>query len=174
MPSKGPVFKTLAELKGMKVRVPGAAALHIEPLKHFGGVPVSVPPSHMLPALQNKPLDGLVGSPFIWIPNKYYDVAKHQTYLPGSYLMAAGIASRTWLKSLGPELEAIVREEAHKADALITTQGVADTQKALGVWEKARDLAGGAVRLSLDPQTTVFELAGLLATLAPDQNAAHG
>lgn len=128
--------RTLADLKGMKVRVPGAAALHIEPLKHFGVVPMSVPPSDMLPALQNKTLDGLVGSPFIWIPNKYYDIAQHLTYLPGSYLMATGIASRTWLKSLGPELEAIVREEAHKADALITTQGVADTQKALGVWEK--------------------------------------
>jgi TRAP-type transport system periplasmic protein len=127
--------RTLGDLKGMKLRVPGAAALHIEPIKHFGGVPVSVPPSDMLPALQNRTLDGLVGSPFIWIPNKYYDVAKHQTYLPGSYLMAAGIANRNWLKSLGPELEAIVREEAHKADALISTQGVSDTQKAIGVWE---------------------------------------
>lgn len=127
--------RTLADMKGMKLRVPGAAALHIEPIKHFGGVPVSVPPSDMLPALQNKTLDGLVGSPFIWIPNKYYDVAKHLTYLPGSYLMAAGIVSRNWLKSLGPELEAIVREEAHKADALITSVGVTDTQKALSVWE---------------------------------------
>ena len=39
--------------------------------------------------------------------------------------------------------------------------------EAVALWEKARALAGAAVRLSDDPQTTVFELAGLLAALAP-------
>jgi DNA polymerase-3 subunit delta' len=41
-------------------------------------------------------------------------------------------------------------------------QALADT---VALWEKARALAGSAVRLSLDPQATVFELAGLLASL---------
>ena len=41
--------------------------------------------------------------------------------------------------------------------------------EAVALWEKARALAGGAVRLSLDPQTTVFELAGLLAALGTDK-----
>ena len=41
--------------------------------------------------------------------------------------------------------------------------------EALGLWERAHDLAGSATRLSLDPQTVVFELAGMLATLAPRQ-----
>ncbi len=41
-------------------------------------------------------------------------------------------------------------------------QALAD---AVALWEKARTLAGSAVRLSLDPQATVFELAGLLASL---------
>ena len=127
--------RTLADLKGLKVRVPGAAALHVEPLKHFGGIPMSMPPSDMLPALQNKTLDGVISSPFIFIPNKYYDVAKYMTYLPGSYLMAAAVVNRNWMKSLGPELEAVVREEAHKADALISTQGVADAEKALTTWK---------------------------------------
>ena len=40
--------------------------------------------------------------------------------------------------------------------------------EALALWEKARDLGGSATRLSLDPQTTIFELAGLLAALAPE------
>lgn len=47
-------------------------------------------------------------------------------------------------------------------------QALAD---AVALWEKARSLAGGAVRLSLDPQTTVFELAGLLAALGTDEAA---
>jgi DNA polymerase-3 subunit delta' len=44
--------------------------------------------------------------------------------------------------------------------------------QALGLWERAHDLAGSATRLSLDPQSVVFELAGLLATLAPERS--HG
>jgi DNA polymerase-3 subunit delta' len=35
------------------------------------------------------------------------------------------------------------------------------------LWERAQHLAGSATRLSLDPQSVVFELAGMLATLAP-------
>lgn len=39
--------------------------------------------------------------------------------------------------------------------------------EAICLWERASHLAGSAVRLSLDTQSTVFELAGLLAALAP-------
>lgn len=46
--------------------------------------------------------------------------------------------------------------------------------EALRLYEKARDLAGGAVRLSLDPHSVVFEIAGLIAGLAgkPERRAA--
>lgn len=39
---------------------------------------------------------------------------------------------------------------------------------ALASWERAVSLAAAARRLSLDPQSTVFQLAGMLAALAPD------
>ncbi len=41
--------------------------------------------------------------------------------------------------------------------------------EALALWERAGALAVAARRLSLDPQSTVFELAGMLAALAPEQ-----
>jgi DNA polymerase-3 subunit delta' len=62
----------------------------------------------------------------------------------------------------------LARVPAHVAALARERQG-SSLAAALGVWEKTRDLAGSAVRLSLDPQTTVFELAGLLATLALDK-----
>jgi len=37
--------------------------------------------------------------------------------------------------------------------------------EAIVLWEKARDLASSAVPLSLDPQSVIFELAGMLASL---------
>ena len=43
----------------------------------------------------------------------------------------------------------------------------ADLKVAIGLWEQASALAGVAVRQSLDPQSTVFEIAGLVAQLAP-------
>ena len=39
--------------------------------------------------------------------------------------------------------------------------------QAIDAWARARDLAAAAPRLSLDVQTTVFELAGIAAGLAP-------
>lgn len=42
----------------------------------------------------------------------------------------------------------------------------------LGVWERARDLAGSAVRLSLDPHSVVFELGGMLASLSEGRRGA--
>ena len=40
---------------------------------------------------------------------------------------------------------------------------------AIRLWERAQNLAGSASRLSLDPQSVVFELAGILAALAPSE-----
>jgi DNA polymerase-3 subunit delta' len=45
----------------------------------------------------------------------------------------------------------------------------AELAQALALWERAQDLTGGAVRLSLEPQSVVFELAGLVAALAPER-----
>lgn len=41
--------------------------------------------------------------------------------------------------------------------------------RALAAWERAQGLASSAGHLSLEPESTVFELAGLLASLAPPQ-----
>ncbi len=57
------------------------------------------------------------------------------------------------------------RAPSHIAAVAKRRRGAA-LAEALALWEKARGLAESAVRLSLDPQATVFELAGLLASLA--------
>ena len=43
---------------------------------------------------------------------------------------------------------------------------------AVALWREARDIADRAVRQSADPQTTVFEIAGLVAKLAPIEASA--
>lgn len=45
--------------------------------------------------------------------------------------------------------------------------------RALILWEQARDLASSAVPLSLDPQATAFALAGLIAAMAEGDDRPH-
>lgn len=129
-------IRSLADFKGQKIRVPGAAPLQVEPFKQLGASPVSMPLGEVLPAMQNRAIDGLIAGFVIYVAFKYYDVAKGLTQLPGSFLVAAGLVNRKFMKSLGPELETIVRDEARKAEDLFATRGVEDLKRIQGVWEK--------------------------------------
>jgi DNA polymerase-3 subunit delta' len=79
--------------------------------------------------------------------------------------LAQGLSS----KAAQPRYEAfLARVPSFIAAAARTRSGPA-LADALRLYERARDLAGGAVRVSLEPQSVVFELAGLLAGLAPGE-----
>ena len=73
-------------------------------------------------------------------------------------------------KAAQPRYEAFLsRAPSLIADAARRRRGGA-LAEALRLWERAQDLAGSATRLSLDPHSVVFELAGMLAMLAPREN----
>ncbi|MDO6413093.1 AAA family ATPase [Sphingomonas sp. BIUV-7] len=57
-------------------------------------------------------------------------------------------------------------ERAPGRIAQAAREGGADLDRKVALWTQARGIADGAVRLSMDSQTTVFEMAGLLAKLA--------
>lgn len=80
----------------------------------------------------------------------------------------AALAQSLAPKSAQPRYEAFLA----RAPALIAAEAKHRTgpalAEALALWERAVGLATAARRLSLDPQSTVFELAGLLAALARD------
>lgn len=129
-------IRAVADFKSQKIRVPGAAPLQIEPFKKLGAAPVSLPLGEVLSAMQNRTIDGLIASATVFTAFKYYDVAKGLTALPGSYLIAPVMTNRNFLKSLGPELEAIVREEAFKAQQKVQTFAIADVGRTADLWKK--------------------------------------
>ena len=51
-------IRKVDDFKGMKIRTAGGTPLHNEPLKSLGASPVSLPLGEVLPALQNKAIDG--------------------------------------------------------------------------------------------------------------------
>lgn len=85
----------------------------------------------------------------------------------------AALAQGLALKAAQPRYEAfLARAPSRIATAAKARQGAA-LAETLKLWERASALAGGAQHLSLDPYSTVFELAGMLAALAPDESAAR-
>jgi C4-dicarboxylate-binding protein DctP len=135
---------TLADFKGQKIRVPGSP-LQIEPLKRFGASPLSMPFGEVLPALQNRTIDGVWAGTTLFTALKYYDVAKTMTYLPSHWAATVPLVNRNFMKSLGPQLEKIVRDEARKADAHTYVWAAADIKRSEKIWA---DNAGKTIHLS--------------------------
>jgi DNA polymerase-3 subunit delta' len=116
------------------------------------------------------------GSPGRAIAFRGLDIAALDETL--NELLAKGDASNTRrsqlaqslsLKAAQPRYEAFLsRAPSVIAVAAKTRRGPALAQ-ALALWERASELAGSATRLSLDPQVVTFELAGMVAALAPAQ-----
>lgn len=152
--------RTVADFRGQKIRVPGGAPLHIEPYKNLGALPLSMPLGEVLPAMQNRAIDGFLAAITVFTTFKYYDVAKPMTALPKSFIVVGGLVNRKFMKSLGPELEAIVREEAAKADDGTVAWGIQDAEKARDVWRK-----NGGELIALSPDDTKAYLAAFQAVL---------
>lgn len=129
-------IRKVDDFKGQKIRVPGAAPLQVEPFRKLGALPVSMPLGEVLSAMQNHTIDGLIASATVFTAFKYYDLAKGMTVLPGAFLIAPVMANRAFLKSLGPELEAIVREEAFNAQRKVEKFGLEDVERTYEVWKK--------------------------------------
>ncbi len=128
--------RTVADLQGQKIRTQGGAPIQVEPLKKLGVIPVSLPLGEALPAMQNKTIDGMVGAAAPYVAFKYYDIAKPMTYLPSTMFAAPVVVNRAWLKSLGPDLEKIVREESAKAEVVFGQYDLDDIKSKEDIWKK--------------------------------------
>jgi TRAP-type transport system periplasmic protein len=141
-------INTLADFKGQKIRVPGSP-LQIEPLKHFGASPLSMPFGEVLPALQNRTIDGVWAGTTLFTALKFYDIAKAMTYLPSHWAATVPLVNRSFIKSLGPDLEKVVRDEAHKADEHTMKWAAEDIKRSEKIWGEH---GGKEIRLSAAEQ----------------------
>lgn len=79
-------------MKGTRIRVPGGAPMHLEPFRKLGISPLSIPLNEVMPAMQNRAIDGLMTGFNMLNSFKYWDVAKPATELPGSFLVGTWLA----------------------------------------------------------------------------------
>lgn len=151
--SKEPI-ETVADFEGLKIRSGGATPLINEPLVALGASPVSLPLGEVVPALQTGTIDAATSSMAIVNAFGMADVARSVTYMPGSFVAVGIVANRMFLDSVGPELAAIIEEEADKAEA--AAQAGFDRRPDQ---EAAFEAAGGRViRLSDEEQARYLEV----------------
>lgn len=112
--SKKPIT-SIEDLKGMKIRTGGATALVNDPLKALGVSPAIMPLFESLPGLQTGTIDGALINMAVATGFNFSDVGKYATYIPGGFTLIGGVVSRDFMRMLGPDLEAIVREQAELA-----------------------------------------------------------
>ncbi|MBA3676293.1 MAG: DNA polymerase III subunit delta' [Sphingosinicella sp.] len=79
----------------------------------------------------------------------------------------SALAQSLALKSAQPRYEIFLRRAPSLIAELAKQRRGDPLAEALATWERASNLAASAARLSLDPQSVTFELAGMLASLAP-------
>jgi TRAP-type C4-dicarboxylate transport system substrate-binding protein len=125
----------LADLKAQKIRVPGSP-VQSEQLKHFGASPLSMPFGEVVPALQNRTIDGVWVGTTLFTALKFYDIAKPMTLLPSHWATTVPLVNRNFMKSLGPQLEKVVRDEAQKADRHVLEWAAADIKRSAAIWEQ--------------------------------------
>ena len=154
-------IRTIGDFQGQKIRTQGGAPIQVEPLKKTGAIPVSLPLGEALPAMQNKTIDGMVGAAAPYVAFKYYDIAKPMTYLPSTMFAAPVVINRGWLKSLGPELEKIVREESRKAEEVFGEWDINDIKAKEDIWKKN---GGEIITMSPDESKRYVDTAAPVAT----------
>jgi TRAP-type C4-dicarboxylate transport system substrate-binding protein len=127
-------IRTPADYAGLKLRVPGGSPMHTRPIEKLKASPISMPIMDVLPALQNKGIDGVITGSTVATALKYYDVTKSLTHLPSSMIMVTAVVNSQFMKTIGPELADIVRKEALKAEAPAVKWGVDDAERSKKAW----------------------------------------
>ena len=129
-------IRAVADFKGQKLRVPGGAPLYMDPYRRLGASPVSMALGEALPAMQNRTIDGSIAGLTVFTTFKYYDITHNLTWLPSSFIVVSALVNRNFMKSLGPELEGIVRDESRKLEPLFFTWLMDDVENARKQWEQ--------------------------------------
>ena len=100
-------FKSLADMKGRKIRVL-ATPLERAVMAKMGATGVPMPYSEVLPALQQKVIDGVRSAVLVMYPSKFYTAAKHITLTNMAVISCWQALSQAWLKKLPADLRAMV------------------------------------------------------------------
>jgi tripartite ATP-independent transporter DctP family solute receptor len=123
--------KTPADLKGVRVRTPGAP-VWLETVRAMGATPTGMPWSEVYSALQTKVIDGAEAQHPAVYGAKLYEVVKVVTKTEHIFLITGLVTSRGWYDKLPADQQAVLREESFAAGKFAserTIESLADYEK---------------------------------------------
>ncbi|NQU71421.1 MAG: TRAP transporter substrate-binding protein DctP, partial [Rhodospirillales bacterium] len=119
---------TLADFKGRKLRVFGSK-FEIETLRRVGATGVPMPLSEVIPAIQQRTIDGNKAAMVVFVPFKYQTIARYVLKAKSSIICINKMASKVWFDKLPRDVQTVIMEESAKADKFIIDWSEALTKK---------------------------------------------
>jgi TRAP-type C4-dicarboxylate transport system substrate-binding protein len=138
-------IRTLADFRGLKLRVFGSR-VEIEALRRLGASGVPMPLSEVLPAIQQRTIDGNKAGIPVFVPFQYQTVAKYVLRAKESIICVTKLASKMWFDKLPADLKTIVLEEAARVDDEMLAWNTAYTDGLYKAW-----VQNGGVLTELSP-----------------------
>ena len=133
--TKNRPIRTLEDFKGQKIRVL-ASAMEMETLKKVGASPVPMPPSDVLPALQQGVIDGVQSALVIFVPFQYWTAAKYLTETDVAFINSAAFVSKVWWDKLPADIRSIMAEEGKRLEGEMFNWSLEDNKHMREVWLK--------------------------------------
>ena len=152
-------IRKLADFRGRKIRVFGSK-IEMETLRRVGATGVPMPLAEVIPAIQQKVIDGNKAAMPVFVPFGYQNVAKYVLRAGQSIICITKLVSKAWYDRLPRDLRQALHEVAAKADTEMLPWSIAFNDRLYGIWTKT---GGVLTELSADEQA---ELRRRLSTVA--------
>ncbi|MGR7995102.1 TRAP transporter substrate-binding protein [Xanthobacter sp. ZOL 2024] len=155
-------IKALDDFGGKKIRVL-PAQLQLEQIRALGATPIPMPPSEVLPALQQGTLDAVMSCLPVLAGLRYNDAAKYLSETNHGVISSIAVISKDWYDGLPPDLQKVIVEAGKQATTDVYEFSVKDVDDARELW-----VAGGGEIVPITPEFRA-QVAAKLAPLAREQ-----
>ena len=147
-------IRHVADFKGKKLRVL-AAAMQQEALKRLGATPVAMTLGDVLPAIQQRAIDGAMAAITVYTTMQYYDAAKYVTESNGlPFIFSVAVMSKKWYDALPSDLQKIVDADGPKVAAVVDPWEIDFYGQQRKVWT---DKGGELISLPADEQASMMK-----------------
>lgn len=155
-------IRTIDDFNGKKTRVL-AAQLQLEQIRALGGSPIPMPPSEVLPALQQGTLDAVMSCLPVLSRLRYNDAAKYLTETNHGVISSIAVISKDWYDALPADLKKVITDAGKQATDEIYEFSVKDIDDSRKLW-----IEGGGVVVDFPPEMRA-KVAERLAPIAREQ-----
>ncbi len=155
-------IRTLEDFNGKKTRVL-AAQLQLEQIRALGGAPIPMPPSEVLPALQQGTLDAVMSCLPVLSRLRYNDAAKYLTETNHGVISSIAVISKDWYDALPADLKKVIVDAGKQATDDVYEFSVKDIDDSRKIWTE-----GGGEIVQISPEVRA-KLAEKLAPIGREQ-----